>query len=251
MIMSLREQICQVTAAQHALSESLKPFAHCPSGLGCYRGGLWTPYAAADYSYLCEPQDPAFGAGGPYPEHRDAEWCDNSGGCGDFSCWSPEEHSVEPEAEFIVGAASHENTGVRKLSRVVEVPVPMVQERIVHHNIADADSSPALLSHRSSGISSCCAAESTHVTTEAVSHGALVDSWSLVNERNEWLAGYATRIQATWRGWALRTFAVDLRGAWPRLRAVYVVLARGNVVMDIATGMFRARKADDPVRPPV
>ena len=59
----------------------------------------------------------------------------------------------------------------------------------------------------------------------------------------------ATRIQAAWRGWSLRTFAVDLRGAWMRLRAVYAVLARGNVVLDIATENLRVRKPDDPVRP--
>ena len=133
-----------------------------------------------------------------------------------------------------------------------------------------SDGSPCAADDAPSSISSCCAA--TNASPPAVkemvptappglqlSHMSSRVLCSSVNRSSDTVAPRdgsdtratraAARLQAAWRGWALRTFAVDLRGAWPRLRAVYAVLARGRVVMDLSTGLYRARTPADPVRP--
>ena len=51
----------------------------------------------------------------------------------------------------------------------------------------------------------------------------------------------ATRIQALWRGFASRTWLLDLRGPWARLATLYRVIARGRITLDLATGMYRCR----------
>ena len=64
------------------------------------------------------------------------------------------------------------------------------------------------------------------------------ESWSASHDTvDSWAESCATCIQATWRGWALRTFAIDLRGAWDRLSTLYRVLLRGRLVMDRVTGL--------------
>ena len=89
-----------------------------------------------------------------------------------------------------------------------------------------ASVSTSLMPHDSdaSRTSSCCAADvecPQIATPTAVSRAA-------------------ARIQAQWRGYACRTWLIDLRGPWVSLTTLYRVLARGRVALDLATGTYRA-----------
>ena len=59
----------------------------------------------------------------------------------------------------------------------------------------------------------------------------------------------ATRLQALWRGFASRTWLLDLRGPWARLATFYRVIARGHLTYDVAKDAFRCRAPGDVVRP--
>ena len=76
-----------------------------------------------------------------------------------------------------------------------------------------------------------------------VSDGCYGGSW------HESVSRAAARIQAQWRGFACRTWLLDLRGAWPRLRVLYAVLARGRITFDVVLGAHRCRLPGDLARP--
>ena len=61
--------------------------------------------------------------------------------------------------------------------------------------------------------------------------------------------GAAARIQALWRGFACRTWLLDLRGPWDRLTTLYRVVAYGRLTYDVVLGAYRCREPGDLVRP--